>query len=321
MNVLLQILTSVGGKSSVPDTVFSVVGALSNAMEEEFAKYMEAFTPFLYNALGNREEPGLCAMAIGLVSDIVRALQVQSEPYCDTFMNYLLGNLSVSAWSINRTEIADNVQDKSVSNQFRPAILQTFGDIAQAIGSHFEKYLSVVAQVLQTAANVSMGENTALEMLDYVISLREGIMDAWSGTILALKSKRMYAKRDLRVLLTIYSPNFDAVRRNDLHCPDCHSPRSQSKRSTSPVSNGRHWVHSLPALHWVATQLIVTYRDLADTFPNGEYANFYRADSITTLIKETKSNRDFQARTIETARWAREQIKRQSGSVQASQMS
>ena len=64
-----------------------------------------------------------------------------------------------------------------------------------------------------------------------------------------------------------------------------------------------------------------TYSDLADTFPNGEYANFYRADSITTLIKETKSNRDFQARTIETARWAREQVKRQSGNAQASQMS
>lgn len=97
MNVLLQILSSVGGKSSVPDTAFAVVGALANALEENFAKYVEAFTPFLYNALGNREEPGLCSMAIGLVSDITRALQEQSEPYCDTFMNYLLGNLSVSA--------------------------------------------------------------------------------------------------------------------------------------------------------------------------------------------------------------------------------
>jgi importin subunit beta-1 len=96
MNVLLQILSSVGNKSSVPDTVFAVVGALANALDQDFAKYMDSFTPFLYNALGNREEPGLCAMAIGLVSDIVRALNELSQPYCDTFMNYLLGNLSVS---------------------------------------------------------------------------------------------------------------------------------------------------------------------------------------------------------------------------------
>lgn len=88
----------------------------------------------------------------------------------------------------------DGVQDKSSSNQFRPAILQTFGDIAQAIGTHFEKYLSVVAQVLQTAASVTMGENAAFEMLDYVISLREGIMDAWSGAILSMKSKRKYSQ-------------------------------------------------------------------------------------------------------------------------------
>lgn len=96
MNVLLQILSSVGSKSSVPDTVFAAVGALANALEEDFAKYMNSFSPFLYNALGNREEPGLCAMAIGLVSDITRALGQLSQPYCDTFMNYLLQNLSVS---------------------------------------------------------------------------------------------------------------------------------------------------------------------------------------------------------------------------------
>jgi hypothetical protein len=29
------------------------------------------------------------------------------------------------------------------------------------------------------------------------------------------------------------------------------------------------------------------------------------------MIRETRSNREFGARTIETARWAREQVKRQ----------
>lgn len=74
-----------------------------------------------------------------------------------------------------------------MSNQFKPAILQCFGDIAQAIGPHFEKYLATVAEVLQQAATITLGEHGAFEMLDYIISLREGIMDAWSGTILALK--------------------------------------------------------------------------------------------------------------------------------------
>ena len=74
-----------------------------------------------------------------------------------------------------------------MSNQFKPAILQCFGDIAQAIGAHFETYLSVVAQVLQQAANVTVSPDGAYDMFDYVMSLREGIMDAWSGVILAMK--------------------------------------------------------------------------------------------------------------------------------------
>lgn len=51
--------------------------------------------------------------------------------------------------------------------------------------------------------------------------------------------------------------------------------------------------------------------DLADAYPNGELVDAFRQNWVTTLIKETKTNRDFSPRTIETARWAREQVKRQ----------
>jgi importin subunit beta-1 len=56
---------------------------------------MESFSPFLYNALEHQEEAGLCSMAIGLVSDIARALNDKVQPYCDTFMNLLLNILRV----------------------------------------------------------------------------------------------------------------------------------------------------------------------------------------------------------------------------------
>ena len=95
MQVFLQILSTVGPKSSVPDSIFGAVGSLSTALEDDFEKYMEPFAPFLYNALGNLEEAGLCAMAIGLVSDITRSLGEACLPYCDTFMNYLLSDLRV----------------------------------------------------------------------------------------------------------------------------------------------------------------------------------------------------------------------------------
>ncbi len=74
----------------------------------------------------------------------------------------------------------------SNGNQLRPAILQCFGDMAQAIGPHFEKYLSVVAQVLNQSSTMTLSDG-AFEMFDYFVSLREGILDAWDGAILAMK--------------------------------------------------------------------------------------------------------------------------------------
>jgi importin subunit beta-1 len=55
---------------------------------------------------------------------------------------------------------------------------------------------------------------------------------------------------------------------------------------------------------------------LADAYPNGELVDAFRQDWLTLMIKETKTNRDYSARTIETARWAREQVKRQIGGGQ-----
>ena len=51
--------------------------------------------------------------------------------------------------------------------------------------------------------------------------------------------------------------------------------------------------------------------DLADGFPNGEISQFYQAPWVSDFIKEARLNRDFTQRTIDTARWAREQVKRQ----------
>lgn len=56
--------------------------------------------------------------------------------------------------------------------------------------------------------------------------------------------------------------------------------------------------------------------DLAEAYPAGDLADAFRQDWVSTLIKETRTNREFQQRTIETARWAREQVKRQINSAQ-----
>lgn len=72
-----------------------------------------------------------------------------------------------------------------------------------------------------------------------------------------------------------------------------------------------YWVSSHPGLYVL---LVLTwYSDLAEAFPNGEFREYFRQDFLTALTKETRANQDFLTRTRDTARWAREQIKRQIG--------
>ncbi|KAF2641883.1 importin subunit beta-1 [Massarina eburnea CBS 473.64] len=265
MQILLTLLDSLPPKSSVPDAVFSAIDAIAIALEEDFLKYMDAFSKFLYNALGNQEEPGLCSLAIGLVSDITRALGEKVQPYCDAFMNYLLNNL----------------RSNQLGNQFKPAILQCFGDIAQAILGGFETYLVVVAQVLQQASSVSMTTEGNFEMIDYLTSLREGIMDAWDGIIAALKSSGK-----TQMLSQYLDSIFELLR-----IVQADNNRTENLLRSSCGVIG----------------------DLADAFPGGEIREYFRHDFLTVMTRETRANQDFSGRTRETARWAREQIKRQVG--------
>ncbi|KAK2792628.1 karyopherin beta [Onygenales sp. PD_12] len=273
MHVLLQVLSTVPPKSSVPDTVFATVGSIASALETDFVKYMDSFMPFLYNALGNQEEAGLCAMAIGLVSDITRSLGDKAQPYCDTFMNHLLNNL----------------RSTTLSNQLKPAILETFGDIAQAIGVHFQTYLSVVAGVLQQASGVTASPDVSFDMLDYIVSLREGIMDAWGGILLAYKGTT-----SVNGLQPYVESIFSLL---NIIAQDSNRSEGLLRASMGVVG------------------------DLADAFPNGEFAAFFRNDFVSNLIRETRTNREFGTRTIETARWAREQVKRQISLATAQAMS
>ena len=289
MQLLLQILGTLGPKSSVPDTVFATIGALANAIEEDFAKYMDSFANFLYGALGNQEEPAICAMAVGVVSDLSRALNEKIRPYCDQLMNHLLNNLRVRIDN-NRYENQTDMflQSPTLGNQFKPSILQCFGDVAQAIGGDFEKYLSVVAQVLQQAALIQVPD-TSYEMMDYVVSLREGVMDAWGGAIIAMRAGgkshllQPYVESIFQLLQIIYQD---------------HNHTEALLRASMGVIG-----------------------DISEAFPNGECSQYFRQDFLTAMARDTRANKDYSSRTIETARWAREQIKRQTGAAGGVQMS
>jgi importin subunit beta-1 len=108
------------------------VDVLILVSEAGFSRYLESFKPFLIAGLQNHEEHQMCSIAIGLVGDISRALNEGVAPYCDEIMTYLLQHL----------------QNPSVHRTIKPAVLSCFGDIALAIGGHFETYLQATMTTL-----------------------------------------------------------------------------------------------------------------------------------------------------------------------------
>lgn len=132
---------------------------------------MPHFRPFLSLGLSNWEEHQVCAVAIGVVGDICRALDVKVLAYCDEIVALLLRNL----------------QNPALNRNVKPPILSCFGDIALAIGGHFDKYMQVTMTMLVQAASTSVDLQNP-DLVEYLNQLREGIFEAYTGVLQGLRA-------------------------------------------------------------------------------------------------------------------------------------
>ncbi|XP_047333242.1 importin subunit beta-1-like [Impatiens glandulifera] len=149
-----------------------VIGALAYAMSSDFAKYMPEFHKYLEIGLQNFEDYQVCAITVGVVGDVCRAIEDKILPYCDGIMTQLLKDLS------------SNQLHRSV----KPPIFSCFGDIALAIGENFEKYLMYAMPMLQGAAELSVHTSAVDDdMIEYTNLLRNGILEAYSGIFQGFK--------------------------------------------------------------------------------------------------------------------------------------
>jgi len=136
----------------------------------------------------------VCAVTVGVVGDICRALDDKVLPFCDGIMTQLLKDLS------------SNQLHRSV----KPPIFSCFGDIALAIGEHFEKYLIYAMPMLQGAAELTAQQAIRdEEMIDYNNQLRSGILEAYSGIFQGFKSNKAelmvpYAGHILQFIENVY---------------------------------------------------------------------------------------------------------------------
>ena len=77
------------------------------------------------------------------------------------------------------------LQSNEVNRDIKPHILSTFADIALAMGTMFGKYLSVVANILKSAIDLSISKSGTIDedFAEYNNELRKGILEAYSGIL------------------------------------------------------------------------------------------------------------------------------------------
>eukprot|EP00026_Physarum_polycephalum_P002372 Phypoly_transcript_02378.p1 GENE.Phypoly_transcript_02378~~Phypoly_transcript_02378.p1 ORF type:complete len:872 (+),score=134.15 Phypoly_transcript_02378:215-2617(+) len=156
---------------SVYEEALMAFGALANATEEEFERYMPHFHPALLMGLKAWEEYTLCAIALGVVGDVCRAMQKKVAPYCDDYVSILLPVL----------------QNQSVHKTVKPTALSCLGDIALAICGEFSKYLNPVMNILFQVASFEVDKNND-EMVDYQNDLRQGLFETLTGILQGLRN-------------------------------------------------------------------------------------------------------------------------------------
>ncbi|CAN8270012.1 unnamed protein product [Cochlearia groenlandica] len=176
-DAIMMIFLKVFGchSSSVHEEAMLAIGALAYATGPEFVKYMPELFKYLQMGLENFEEYQVCSITVGVIGDICRALDEKILPYCDQIMALLIKNLSSDA----------------LHRSVKPPIFSSFGDIALAIGAHFERYVSVALQIMQGAAQVC-AQMDALdeELMDYANQLRRSIFEAYSGILQGFKDTK-----------------------------------------------------------------------------------------------------------------------------------
>ncbi|KAF8402596.1 hypothetical protein HHK36_010684 [Tetracentron sinense] len=161
--------------STVHEEAMLAIGALAYATGPDFGKYMPEFYKYLEMGLQNFEEYQVCAISVGVVGDVCRALDDKVQPFCDGIMTHLLKDLSSGA----------------LHRSVKPPIFSCFGDIALAISEHFEKYLPYAMPMMQGAAEICAKMDTDdEEMMDYGNQLRRSICEAYSGILQGFKNSK-----------------------------------------------------------------------------------------------------------------------------------
>jgi len=179
-----------GGQPVLQEEALLLIGAVITAAGPNFNGFMPVFAPYMKAGLENFEETQVCLLATGMIGDLCAALKSQMVAYCEPILQILYTNL----------------RNPSVDRKIKSVIIECFGDIALAIGGEFEKCLGPVVSMLQEASATRLQDGPANneEWIEYLNSLREGVLGAYAGIIHGLREagKLHLFKEHVNAILT-----------------------------------------------------------------------------------------------------------------------
>mmetsp|Transcript_1717 Transcript_1717/g.2367 ORF Transcript_1717/g.2367 Transcript_1717/m.2367 type:complete len:866 (-) Transcript_1717:571-3168(-) len=168
MTNLLQVLQV--KSAACHEEAFATVGSMADILEGDFEKYMAALQPFLLMGIRNFEAYRVCTCAVGVVGDICRAIENKIQPFCNDIMQALV----------------EALKDTKLHRSVKPPVLCCFGDIALAVCAAFEPFLQFSLMLLMQASNTRAPDDDE-DLIEYVNTLREAILEAYTGIVQGMK--------------------------------------------------------------------------------------------------------------------------------------
>lgn len=175
MQVYLSTFSMGQNGGSLEDS-FLAIGALADVIGVDFRRYMDYFIPVLQQGLSNVAQFQVCGVAVGVTSELSRALGKEMNKYVERIMYLLM----------------EAVRSPSLDKSVKPSILTCVGDLAMAVKGDFESYLNQVMECMKEAAESSVRLTVAADdydMQDWVQQLQESVLEAYVSILSGMRDE------------------------------------------------------------------------------------------------------------------------------------
>lgn len=217
---------------------------------------------------------------------LTRALSNVDSPTATTAvglvadLTFSLGESIVPYLDGFMTLLGSALNNENGRRELRPAIISCFGNMATTLGGHFQQYTPFVVNICRMASTYVPPDNSE-ETIEYIFSLKEAILECYSGIVGNLQEQP-------EVLLELTGEIF-------LFLQEISSDIDMS------------------SVESIASSIVGILGDIGAMFEPARFNQAYQQPWVTDIIKRTRANDSFSETTRNTARWAREQQKRQIG--------